>query len=197
VFLLNGIASAVPATLLLFFVQDRLQAASGAEGPLLAAYFVCAAASLPLWLKAVARIGLERTWLLGMGLAIFVFAWAAAFGTGDMMAFAAVCALSGVALGADLAVPSALLARVIAQRSGDQSSPQEGIYFGWWNFAAKLNLALAAGLALPMLAWFGYTPGARSEPALAALTIAYCVLPCILKAMAGLLLWRALKKEKL
>ena len=27
---------------------------------------------------------------------------------------------------------------------------REGAYFGWWNFAAKLNLALAAGLALPL-----------------------------------------------
>ena len=46
------------------------------------------------------------------------------------------------------------------------SGQHEGAYFGWWNFATKLNLALAAGLALPLLALLGYTPGTRSEAGL-------------------------------
>ena len=64
----------------------------------------------------------------------------------------------------------------------------EGAYFGWWNFATKLNLALAAGVALPALAWLGYTPGAQDTQALNTLTFAYCLLPCALKAVAALLL---------
>ncbi|MDB5894200.1 MAG: transporter, partial [Rhodoferax sp.] len=48
VFMLNGIASAVPATLVLFFVQDRLQAPAGMEPAFLGLYFVCAAAAIPL-----------------------------------------------------------------------------------------------------------------------------------------------------
>ena len=94
-----------------------------------------------------------------------------------------ICALSGVALGTDLALPGALLAGVI-QSNGD-SGKSEGAYFGWWNFAIKLNLALAAGLALPLLGFFGYAPGVRSPEALSALVIAYCVLPCVLKLAAG------------
>ena len=65
----------------------------------------------------------------------------------------------------------------------------EGAYFGWWNFATKLNLALAAGLALPLLALLGYTPGSRDPAALAALSVAYCLLPCVLKAGAAALLY--------
>ena len=45
--------------------------------------------------------------------------------------------------------------------------------------------ALAAGLALPLLALFGYEPGARDPAALQTLTIAYCLLPCVLKLLAG------------
>ena len=79
-----------------------------------------------------------------------------------------------------------MLAGVI-QANGDSGRAQ-GAYFGWWNFATKLNLALAAGLALPMLGLFGYAPGVQAPQALGALVIAYCVLPCILKlaAAAGL-----------
>lgn len=186
VFVVNGIASAIPATLILFFVQDRLQAAPQSEPLFLGSYFVCAALAIPLWLKLVARIGLARTWLAGMGLSIAVFVFAAGLGAGDTVPFVLVCALSGVALGTDLTIPGALLAGVIAG-SGDRGHA-EGAYFGWWNFATKLNLALAAGVALPALAWLGYTPGARDAQALNTLTFAYCLLPCALKAAAAALL---------
>ena len=186
VFLLNGIASAVPATLVLFFIQDRLQAPRNMEPLFLGAYFVSAALSIPLWLAVVQRLGLARSWLVGMLLAIAVFGWATQLGAGDTTAFLLVCALSGVALGTDLALPGAMLAGVI-QKAG-QSGQAEGAYFGWWNFATKLNLALAAGLALPLLSLFGYAPGARDAQGLSALVVAYCVLPCVLKlaAAAGL-----------
>lgn len=187
VFVINGTASAVPATLVLFFVQDRLQAAPGMEAAFLATYFLCAALSMPLWVRLVSRVGLSRAWLIGMGMAVAVFVSAALLGAGDVLPFVVVCALSGLALGADLALPSALLAGLIG-RLGERGQ-REGAYFGWWNFATKLNLALAAGLALPMLAWFGYTPGTRDPAALQTLTIAYCLLPCALKLLAGATLY--------
>ncbi|MBX3622590.1 MAG: MFS transporter [Rhizobacter sp.] len=192
VYLLNGIASAVPATLVLFFVRDRLQAGEH-EALFLASYFAAAALSIPLWVRAVARHGLARTWLAGMLLAVAVFAWAALLGAGDVGAFVAVCVLSGAALGADLSLPAALLAGVV--QSAGHSGRAEGAYFGWWNFATKLNLALAAGVALPVLQAFGYTPGARNPQALDALTAAYCVLPCTLKLAAAALLWAQWIKE--
>lgn len=192
VFVLNGIASAIPATLVLFFVQDRLLAPRAMEPAFLGTYFVSAAASMPLWLALVGRIGLERTWICGMLLAVAAFVWAATLGSGDTIAFLLVCAASGIALGTDLALPGALLAGLIGN-AGDRGSA-EGAYFGWWNFASKLNLALAAGLALPLLAVFGYAPGAREASALSALTIAYCLLPCLLKLGAAALLYRHRKQ---
>ncbi len=187
VFLLNGIASAIPATLILFFVQDRLQAPESMQPLFLGSFFVFGAISMPLWLRMVKRFGLARSWLCGMVLSIGVFLWATQLGTGDTIAFVVICALSGLALGSDLALPSALLAGVIAD-SGDRGRA-EGTYFGWWNFATKLNLAMAAGLALPLLSVFGYMPGARDAQALQTLTIAYCLLPCALKALAATALY--------
>ena len=186
VFVLNGIASAVPATLVLFFVQDRLRAPAAMEPAFLGLYFVVAAASIPAWLRIVRRWGLARSWLGGMCMSVAVFAWAGAMGAGDAVPFLVVCALSGFAIGSDLVLPSALLAGIIAE-AGDQ--PHAGAYFGWWNFATKLNLALAAGLALPLLGLAGYVPGARDASALQALSLAYCLLPCVLKVAAGAALW--------
>jgi len=194
VFVVNGIASAVPATLILFFMQDRLQAPPSAEPLILGSYFLSAALAIPLWLRLVQRIGLARTWLVGMVMSIAVFLFAAQLGAGDVAGFVLVSVLSGAALGTDLAIPGALLAGTISD-AGDRGHA-EGAYFGWWNFATKMNLALAAGVALPALGALGYVPGTRDAHGLQMLTWAYCLLPCALKALAALLLFTLIPRRK-
>ena len=192
IFVLSGMASAVAATLVIFFIQDLLQAP--AHEPLfLGLYFLAAAMSMPMWMRSVRRWGLARSWLGGMGVSVLVFVWAMQLGAGNVLAFGWVCVLSGAALGADLAIPSAMLASVIAQR-GD-SGTHEGAYFGWWTLASKLNLALAAGLTLPLLAWLGYQPANATPQGLQALSLIYALVPCALKLMAGSLLYVSFVRE--
>ncbi len=179
VFMLNGIASALPATLVLFFVADALQLP--AEGGFfLAVYFIAGAASLPVWVAVSRRIGKPAAWLAAMLASVVAFAGAFALGAGDLASFTAVCALSGLALGADLALPPAMLADAIRDAGHEERA---GAYFGAWTFATKLNLALAAGVALPLLALLGYRPGDPST--VQPLYYAYCLLPCALKLAAA------------
>jgi glycoside/pentoside/hexuronide:cation symporter, GPH family len=186
VFMLNGIAAAIPATLVLFFIADVLGAESK-QGIFLALYFVAGAAGMPLWVKLSSRIGKPHAWLAAMCVAIGAFVWASRLGTGDVTAFAIICVLSGIALGADLALPPSLLADVIGRRGRMEAT---GSYFGLWTLATKLNLALAAGIALPLLAALGYAPGGRDPAALSALALVYALVPCILKmAACGALVW--------
>ena len=63
-----------------------------------------------------------------------------------------------------------------------------GTYFGVWNLVAKLNLALAAGIALPLLAIFGYAPGSIMHTDV--LVGAYVLLPIGLKVIAMSLLYQ-------
>lgn len=181
VFVANGIAAALPATLFLFFVADVL-GLEKASGPLLAVYFIAGAASLPLWVRLSAHFGRVLAWLGAMALAIGAFAGASLLGNGDLWPFALICIASGLALGADLALPAAIAAD-LGERQG-----QAGACFGVWNFIAKLNLALAAGLSLPLLGALGYVPG--SGAGLPALSFAYALLPLAFKALAAFLLWR-------
>lgn len=187
VFMLNGVASAVPATLLPFFVADRLQAPD-LQPLLLLAFFGAAALGLPLWVRAVGRWGLAPTWRLGMLASVAAFAFTPWLGSGDGLWFLGICLASGLALGADLALPGALLTGVIHQAGAGQR--HEGRYLGWWACATKLNLALAAGLALPLLAAWGYRAGGTDPAGLQALAWAYGGLPCLLKLSAAGLLWR-------
>ena len=181
VFVANGIAAALPATLFLFFVADVLQAPA-ASGGLLALYFVAGASSLPIWVRLSASFGRTSAWLAAMLLAMLAFAGASLLGPGDLYPFALICLASGLALGADLALPAAIAAD-LGERQG-----QAGACFGVWNFVAKLNLALAAGLALPLLGQLGYVPGGAGG--LPVLTFTYALLPLAFKAIAAALLWR-------
>lgn len=187
VFMCNGIASAIPAALMLFFAQDRLRASEQATAVFLVLYFICGAASMPLWLRLVQRFGMTRSWLIGMLLAIVCFAWTAGLGAGQVQAFAVICALTGLAFGADLVLPGALLAQLI-EKQGAQGN-HDGAYLGWWNLATKINLAVAAGATLPLLQWLGYAPGSQEEQALQHLSWAYALLPCMLKLVAAGLLY--------
>ncbi len=186
VLLVNGVAAAIPATLFLFFAEDRLRLGHYA-GLFLIVYFSAAAMSMPLWVAMARRFGEARAWLAAMLLSALVFVWAYALGAGAALGFGAICLLSGFTLGADLVLPPALLAGLIAAH-GD-SGQREAAYFGWWNWGVQMNLALAAGIALPLLAWLGYMPGRDSG--LVALSAAYALLPCVLKLLAAWMLWRA------
>jgi glycoside/pentoside/hexuronide:cation symporter, GPH family len=144
---------------------------------------------MPFWIWSCKRIGLEATWLIGMVSGVLAFAWTVGLGAGDSKQFIVVCIVTGLALGADLAVPPAILARVIQAAGKGQS--EEATYFGVWNFAIKFNLAAAAIISLPLIQIGGYRTGehmASSSDTLA-LSLVYAALPCAMKLFAGLLLW--------
>ncbi|MGA8056485.1 MAG: MFS transporter, partial [Burkholderiales bacterium] len=188
VFVPSGIAAAVPSTLVLFFIEDVLEAPADA-GLFLVVYFVSGAAGMPLWVWLSRRIGKKSAWLLGMLMAVVAFAWAFGLAAGDVIAFAVICVLSGLALGADLALPPSILADVIDRDREAAGVRREGAYFGIWTLVSKANLALAAGIALPLLAMLGYEPGAPGAER--SLALIYCLLPCVFKLASAALLWVA------
>jgi len=190
IFALNALAPSITATVFLFFVSDRLGLKDYAPG-FLALYFLAGAASMPLWTRLARQISLHALWLAGMVAAVAAFVWAFSLPMGAAAGFAAICVLAGLAFGADLALPPALLARVID--ANGHSGQREGAYFGLWNFVNKLVLAIAGALALTILEWLGYSRGAQDAAALDALAFTYAVVPCGLKLVAAgwlLAAWR-------
>ena len=189
VFLCNGTAAAIPSTLVLFYIQDVIGRAD-LTAQFLLAYFAAGALGMPVWPWLARHLGKVRAWQLSMAGALGVFFWAGTLGPGDVTAFFIVCGLSGLALGGDLALPPALLADLLQDGPGAPGSQASASYFGWWNLLSKMSLGLAAGLALPLAQWLGYTPGA--VPAAGSgpqgLLFCYAFLPCGVKLGALLLL---------
>ncbi len=193
VFALNALAPSITATVFLFFVADRLGLKEHAA-LFLALYFLAGAASMPLWMRLARHVGLHPLWLVGMLAAIAAFVWAYWLPAGAFGGFAAICVLSGLAFGADLALPPALLARVID--ANGHNGQREGAYFGLWNFVNKLVLAVAGGLALTLLDVLGYARGSQDPAALDALAFTYAVVPCALKLIAAAWLCVAWRQQR-
>ncbi|WP_208988854.1 MFS transporter [Labrenzia sp. VG12] len=183
---LNTFASAIPAVLVLFFIRDRL-GAEAYTGLFLLIYFLSGALSMPLWTRLARKFGKIRTWQMSLGAAVLTFCWAVLLQQGDIAAYAAVCAFSGLALGADLALPPAILADHI---DADGRQADASRLFSIMAFLSKSALALATGLALPLLGLFGYQPNAPMTLELNfVLSLTYAGIPCILKlsALIGLI----------
>ena len=182
--LVNSLPVALTSTLFLFFVEDHLQL-TGKAGLLLVLFFLCAGASIPLWVWTSRRIGAKRTLLCAMPLSILGFVGAGFLASGNFVGFAAICVASGAALGADMVVLPAMFSVALTKAGLNASTA-----FGMWSFAGKLGLAIAAFTALPLLDRAGFVPGQPNSPeALATLVLAYAVLPCFLKLIAlGLVL---------
>lgn len=198
VYFFNSLSVAIPATLLLFFINDQIRTPEN-TGLYLAGYFIAGASGLPLWIQFAGRYGTQFAWQVSMLLAVGSFIGAAFLGAGDSTAFLVVCIVSGLVLGADLALPPVLLAENVKEKNRLAS------YYGVWSLISKLSLALA-GLSLPLLHLLGFqsvsnigsNTGSNLVPNLApnlipdkpqlALIISYALIPCLCKLIAFQLL---------
>lgn len=183
---LTYIAASLPAVLVMFFIKDYLGAGE-LTGAFLMLYFLSGAAMMPFWTWLSGQIGKERAWLSSMILAGLTFIWAAALQPGDTIPFMLVCALSGMALGADLIYPASIMADRIADKNAESQTAQ---HFSILSLMPKIALALCSGLAFIILDSAGFTPGQQNpQNALCALVSLYALLPCLIKFIAAVMLW--------
>lgn len=176
-FFVNSLPVAITSTLFLFYVDDVLGQGQQA-GYFLALYFAVAALATPLWASMAKAYGKHRALMAGMTLAIIGFVWAYSLTPDTAVYFFAICALSGLALGADMVILPVLLADAL-----DKNDDFGGVSFAIWQALGKWSLALAAGVMLPLLAVAGYQSDAADADT-AAVAFAYALVPCGLKLAA-------------
>lgn len=183
--LLNGIANGLPATLVLLFVAHVLQAPADFAGLVLLLYFGAGIAAVPLWLRLAQQYGKHRVWIGAMLWNCAVFVCVPLLGAGDTVLFLAISLLTGLCLGADLALPPAMQADVVDLDTAHTRRQRAGLFFAIWGMATKLALAVAVGIAFPLLDLAGFSPdGGNAPSALFALAALYALAPVGFKLAA-------------
>lgn len=195
-YLINAFANGLPATLFLLFVAHVI-GAPNAYGPLLLAYFLAGLIAIPFWSWLARRIGKHRTWVIAMVLACGAFAFTPfVVGEGDVVPFLIISITSGMGVGADLVLPTAIQADVVDADTRASGEQRTGLFFALWGIATKLAFALAA-VSFPLLHAAGFDAAAltaegkstNSPEALFALTMLYSAVPIAIKLVAMAMMW--------
>ncbi len=190
IYLISAIASAIPATLIIFFIRDYL-GAENYTGLFLVLYFLSGALAMPFWQFIARKTSNIHAWLYGLILACVSFAGAIFLEGGDIIGFSLICIMTGIAVGADLSLPPAIIALIIKAQKHEETASQ---YYAILTFIAKAALAIAVGLSFPLLEFSGYTPDSLNSNT-AILIYAYAFVPLIIKVISAILLFFYIKKE--
>ncbi|MBO6783018.1 MAG: MFS transporter [Alphaproteobacteria bacterium] len=177
-------------TLIFFYVKQVLERPDWTAA-YLAAYFVAAILGTPLWLFLARRVGKHIAWRHALILAILAFGIVPALGSGDTWLFLAVALVAGLTLGADLAMPAAMLADAVDQDAVETGETRTGLYYAVWAMAAKAAAALVVGGSLKLLDSVGFVPDMYNDgEALLVLTLLFGVCPVLFKLVALAAVWR-------
>jgi Na+/melibiose symporter-like transporter len=188
-FLVNGIANSLPATLIVLFVERRLEA-PGLQGAVLFVYFAAGVFGVPIWLWLANHLSKHRAWSIAMIWSGSIFSLTAFLGPGDITWMFIISALTGLGLGGELSLPPSMQADVVDLDTDQTGEQRTGLYFAAWGFATKLSSALAVGLAYPLLDLAGYNVHeAGSQTGVWMLVGLYAFAPVVIKALALMLIW--------
>ena len=134
---------------------------------------------MPIWQKIAFNYTNIHSWAISMVFALITFIWAFLLKPGDIYGFFAVCLFSGMSVGANLALPAAIIADFIKEKNNQVYAAS---YYSITNFISKFSLAIATGISLPLLGFFGYVPGVQITGNL--FPLIYAVFPCFILVFA-------------
>lgn len=163
-FLLNSVGNAIPATLFLLYVAYVLKVPEMA-GKLLFLYFLCAAISVPAWIRVAKHFGKHQTWIFAILLTCVFFSAAPFLSYETRAVFYAIVLLTGITAGADLVLPVAIKGDLIEWDEYTNGYKRPGVFFAIWGTTTKLAFGLAIGIAFPLLELAGFSTGSAKAAA--------------------------------
>ena len=190
IFFINSLAVSLPASVITFYVNDVLKCPEKL-GIFLTIYFLSAAIFMIFWKKIAQKIGKINSWSISIlgSILTFIFAYFVDSSNSDL--FYLICFLSGVFLGADLMMPPAIIAEIIHQKHDKISS-----YLSFWNMINKAGLMCASFLSLMTLWLVSFDAKNVNQESLMAIPIIYAIIPCALKMLVVLLLYKLKTSQK-
>ncbi|QQD18150.1 MFS transporter [Spongiibacter nanhainus] len=193
---INMLANAIPGSILVLFMREVLGAESLIPVALLS-YFLAGLVGVPFWYMLARRWGDLLTWRIGLLSSAVLFSFAALLGEGQAGWFIAISIGTGLALGADQAIPSAmqtgLAQSLMAERGGDAIAAR---LFALWSLLSKAAMGLAVGIAY---LWLGSSVNPEAQQTVPpdwAISAAYVLAPVVLKLAVFSMLGRSNIKQQ-
>lgn len=180
----------VRGALFVFFVGYYMQRPEWAAGLFLFQYLFGILAG-PIWLRIGLAIGKHRAAIAGEGLQVLInlsllLVTPSGFGFLLLLTF-----LQGLAQGSGNLMLRAIVADIADKHRLETGEERAGLYFSVFSLSEKAGAAIAIGIALPLVAWFGFDPKAINGPqALNGLLLVFALGPAIAHAISAALVAR-------
>lgn len=100
IYFISMLASSMPSVLVIFFIKYRLDA-TNYTGLFLFLYFVSGAIGIIFWYYLSNKLGKEKAWACSMLIATMSFVWTFFLREGNLVQYAIICGISGIAFSAD------------------------------------------------------------------------------------------------
>jgi Na+/melibiose symporter-like transporter len=187
IFFLNAISSSIPAVLILFFVENIINAKHLA-GMFLILYFSGLLVGVMLWTKLSKILNDKvKTFVISILFTIFIFGWCYFLGEGDILLYGIICVLSGIGFGGDFALSYSILTDLIQKH---RLQNNESTIFGITNFIIKISLTLSSAILIYFIGALEGDPNNKKQ----FISFSYALLPIIFRSCGAFILYKNFKK---
>ncbi|MBU1378333.1 MAG: MFS transporter [Alphaproteobacteria bacterium] len=184
------LGQSIRGSLFVFFVSAYMGRPDLAAG-LFLLQFIFGVFAGPIWLKIGYRLGKHRTVVAGELVQVAINLGLLFVVRGDLALLIALTVAQGLAQGSGNLMLRAIVADVADKQRLETGETRTGLFFSVFSLAGKAGPAVAIGVALPLVAAFGFQPGKPNSPdALEALKWVFALGPALAHAVSAVLIAR-------
>lgn len=185
VWFINSLANVFPMILFVFYLTYVIGGNEEIREIVLLYYFVSAILGIPIWVYLGRYIDKKIIWMLSLSLSAFFFIFIFLLNEGDITYFILIASLTGLCLGADLALPPSMLSDLNDHHKKHFNQDISGLLFSLLTLISKLAFAISSIISFTILDKLGLQePSGPSQNSKQAITILYAGFPIFLKFLA-------------
>jgi Na+/melibiose symporter-like transporter len=176
-------------TLLLFVVSTYMGLPEWGATLMLSQYIFGIAAG-PIWMQVASRIGKHRAAITGELVQVAINLGLLALSPGNLTLLVALTAAQGLAQGSGNLMLRAMVSDIADQHRLKTGHDRNALFFSAFSISSKAGMALAVGIALPLVGAAGFDPALadNSPMALKALLVTFAVGPALAHLCSAALL---------
>lgn len=180
----------IRSALIVFFVSAYMGRPEWASG-LFLFQFVFGIAAGPIWLRISTRLGKHRTAILGELVQVAINLGLLLVTPARFPLLLALTLAQGLAQGSGNLMLRSMVADVADKHRLETGADRTTLFFSVFSLTSKAGMAAAIGIALPLVAWLGFTPGAANSPAaLHGLLLVFALGPALAHLISAASLYR-------
>lgn len=178
----------IRSVLIVFFVTFYMGLPQWASG-LFLLQFIFGIAAGPIWAQIGYRIGKHRAAVTGEIVQVAINLGLLLVTPDTLTLLLGLAIAQGLAQGSGNLMLRSMVADVADRHRLETGHDRTALFFSAFSLSVKAGTAIAVGIALPLVAWFGFDPkGANSPAALHGLLLVFALGPAIAHALSAALI---------